>query len=99
MLLPAFRRVRPLLLARALPSALARTVLFALLATVSAFAAAPETFPAGDGLFTFTAWDGPPLPVYFHAPANVTPATPIVFVMHGQARNGDEYRDQWSELA
>jgi poly(3-hydroxybutyrate) depolymerase len=99
MLLPAFRRVRPLLLARSLPSALARTVLFALLATVSAFAAAPETFPAGDGLFTFTAWDGPPLPVYFHAPANVTPATPIVFVMHGQARNGDEYRDQWSELA
>ncbi len=99
MSLPAFRRMRPLLLARTLPSALARTFLFALLGTVSAFAAAPEKFPAGDGLFTFTAWDGPPLPVYFHAPANVTPATPIVFVMHGQGRNGDEYRDQWSELA
>ena len=45
MLLPAFRRVRPLLLARSLPSALARTVLFALLATVSAFAAVKFLYP------------------------------------------------------
>jgi poly(3-hydroxybutyrate) depolymerase len=86
-------------LSRAFASLLTFAVAFAVSSASSARAAAPEKFPAGDGLFTFTAWDGPPLPVYFHAPAHVTPATPIIFVMHGQARNGDEYRDQWSELA
>ena len=77
----------------AFATVLASTVAFVISAAATR-AAAPEKFPAGDGLFTFTAWDGPPLPVYFHAPAHVTPATPIVFVMHGQARNGDEYRDR-----
>ena len=78
---------------------------FTFLAVTLAFAAnplpaaAPEKFPAGDGRFEFTAWGGPALPVFFHAPAAITPATKIVFVMHGQGRNGDEYRDQWSELA
>lgn len=75
-----------------------------LVVTLSCFAsavwaAAPENFAPGDGHFEFTAWGGPALPVFYHAPAAITPATKIVFVMHGQGRNGDEYRDQWSALA
>lgn len=30
-------------------------------------------------------------------PGNPTPATPIVFVHHGVARNGRDYRDYWAE--
>ena len=61
--------------------------------------AAPEKFAAGKGRFEFKDWDGPPLPVWYHAPKALKPSTPVLFVMHGQGRNGDEYRDQWVELA
>ena len=71
--------------------------IFILVARVVAGAA--EKFPAGKGRLEFAEWAGPALPVWFHAPATITPATPIVFVMHGQGRDGDQYRDQWSALA
>lgn len=74
-------------------------VLLALAVTARSFAAAPLEFAPGKGRLAFTDWAGPALPIWYHAPAAITPGTKIVFVMHGMARNGDEYRDQWSDLA
>ncbi len=62
-------------------------------------AAAEPLVREGNGRFEFSAWGGPALPVYYHAPAEVKPTTPVLFVMHGMVRNGDEYRDQWADLA
>ena len=75
------------------------TLVAALLLVVNAGPARGEALAAGDGRFPFSAWDGPAIEVWYHAPANLSPATPVVFVMHGMVRNGDEYRDQWSDLA
>jgi len=60
---------------------------------------AAERLASGQGRFEFSGWDGPALPVWYHAPASLNPATPVVFVMHGTSRNADDYRDQWSGLA
>lgn len=60
---------------------------------------AVEPMPAGDGKFGFDGWAGPPLTVWYHLPAGVTPETPVVFVLHGVNRDADRYRDQWSSLA
>jgi poly(3-hydroxybutyrate) depolymerase len=65
----------------------------------AALVSAAESLTAGNGRFQFSGWDGAALTVWYHAPTTLTPATPIVFVMHGQLRNGDEYRDQWADLA
>lgn len=62
-------------------------------------AAASERLAAGKGTFTFDGWKGPALPVWYHIPARVTAATPIVFVMHGRGRDPDRYRNEWSALA
>jgi len=37
--------------------------------------------------------------VYTHRPDAWTPDAPIVIVMHGRKRNGEEYRDQWVDTA
>jgi poly(3-hydroxybutyrate) depolymerase len=76
-----------------------RLLILALLAFTSSTFAAPEKLAAGKGRFDFKDWDGPALPVWYHAPKSLKPTSPVLFVMHGQGRNGDEYRDQWSELA
>src|SRR5688572_11378977 len=76
-----------------------RFLILSLLVSVSALVAAPEKLVIGKGRFDFKNWDGPVLPVWYHTPKSLSPATPVLFVLHGQGRNGDEYRDQWSELA
>ncbi len=40
-------------------------------------------------------------PIWLHAyrPAAHTPDQPVVFAMHGLARNGEEYRELWSDVA
>ena len=37
--------------------------------------------------------------VHTYKPANASPKTPVVVVMHGRKRNPDEYRDQWAASA
>lgn len=49
--------------------------------------------------FIFTKWDGPDLPVWYQLPDEVTPETPVVFIMHGVNRDADRYRDEWADLA
>lgn len=53
----------------------------------------------GKGHFEFTEWAGPAVAVYYYRPARMEPETRVVFVMHGNQRNPDEYRDQWTGWA
>lgn len=53
----------------------------------------------GSGRFEFTGWSGPALPVWYYCPKAARADMPVLFVMHGVGRNGDEYRDQWVGLA
>lgn len=85
-------------LAQALRRLLA-LALIALLAMPMAAAAAKPEGETGRGRFVFSGWDGPPLPVWYQLPEQVTPDTPVVVVMHGVNRDADRYRDEWAELA
>jgi poly(3-hydroxybutyrate) depolymerase len=40
-----------------------------------------------------------PLPVHIYAPERAGADAPIVLVMHGASRNGDDYRDNWIDVA
>lgn len=51
------------------------------------------------GQFEFAGWNGPPLNIHFVEPKDLSADAPIVIVMHGVARNADEYRDNWIDLA
>lgn len=62
--------------------------------------------PAGDrvispgvGDYLFSGWAGPPIRVFYAAPDNLGPDTPVAVVIHGAQRDADVYRDQWAELA
>lgn len=52
----------------------------------------------GTGTFDFTGSEGArrrPVRVWYHRPASWTPDAPVVFVMHGNGRNADEYHESW----
>ncbi len=51
------------------------------------------------GQFEFANWDGPPLNIHFVEPKGLPSDAPIIIVMHGVARNADDYRDNWIDLA
>jgi poly(3-hydroxybutyrate) depolymerase len=77
------------------------------LGTVSVLAApnplhaAPIITP-GAGSFQFVDNLGnadKPIRVWFYCPDQLTPTTPIVFVMHGVQRNGERYRNEWQDYA
>jgi hypothetical protein len=56
----------------------------------------PDSIPSGSSSYAFP--DPRPGPsrtvtVHTHRPASYTAESPILMVMHGRARNGDEYRD------
>lgn len=58
--------------------------------------------PYGSGSFTFSesaATRDRPLTVWYHRPQGLEPDAPVLFVMHGTLRNGQDYRDQWTDLA
>jgi len=63
---------------------------------------APAPAPTGSGSFLFAetpATAESPVPVWYHRPSGLTVDAPILFVMHGTLRNGEEYRDQWVDLS
>jgi poly(3-hydroxybutyrate) depolymerase len=67
-----------------------------------AAAAAAQTIGPGSGSFEFMDEKGNagrPITVWYHQPAKLPDAAPIVFVMHGMNRDGDRYRDEWREHA
>jgi poly(3-hydroxybutyrate) depolymerase len=51
------------------------------------------------GDYVFDRWPGEPLRVFYAAPENLGPDTPIAIVIHGAQRDADVYRDQWTALA
>lgn len=56
----------------------------------------------GTGSFVFTGSAGAavrPVTVHYHRAASLTPDSPILFVMHGNGRNADGYRNVWIPLA
>lgn len=87
-------------MARPTPLIIRFLLALALLAGVMlpAAAAAAEDH-AARGRFVFSAWEGPPLPVWYQLPERVTADTPVVVVMHGVNRDADRYRDEWAGLA
>ena len=44
-------------------------------------------------------FEGKSVKVFYHIPSGEISSMPVLFVMHGMDRNGDEYRDQWVEQA
>lgn len=76
-------------------------ILFAALVWTCLFAG--TDLHAKDGKFRFEGWRDIPLTVWYTAPDMSAPEmprnVPVVFVMHGVRRNGEDYRDQWSALA
>ncbi len=44
-------------------------------------------------------FEGKSVKVFYHVPSGKISSMPVLFVMHGMDRNGDEYRDQWVEQA
>ncbi len=90
------------LIARLLRKLMALALLAGLAMPMATTAAEPAAEPASDlarGRFVFSGWEGPPLPVWYQLPQQVTPDTPVVVVMHGVNRDADRYRDEWAELA
>lgn len=45
--------------------------------------------------YTDVAFPTRKMTLFSACPRRVTPATPVVFVLHGVGRNGDDYRDHW----
>jgi len=54
---------------------------------------------SGAGSFPFEDGAHRLLTVWYYAPSPIRTGTPILFVMHGCKRNGQEYRDTWIEHA
>jgi poly(3-hydroxybutyrate) depolymerase len=59
---------------------------------------------AAPGRISFPFMDAihdPDRPLWLHAyrPEGYTPDRPVVFALHGLARNGEEYRDHWVDIA
>ena len=56
-------------------------------------------FPAKLDKFTYNVWDKPDLDVYYHLPEIINDETKILFVIHGNSRNADNYLNTWIKLA
>ena len=59
-------------------------------------------FTEGSSVVEYTChgpFEGKSVKVFYHIPNGEISSMPVLFVMHGMDRNGDEYRDQWVEQA
>ena len=56
-------------------------------------------FPAKLDKFTYVVWDKPDLDVYYHLPEIINDETKVLFVIHGNSRNADNYLNTWIKLA
>ncbi|MBQ6310755.1 MAG: hypothetical protein IJK74_04310 [Bacteroidales bacterium] len=44
-------------------------------------------------------FEGKTIKIYYNIPSGEISSMPVLFVMHGMDRNGDDYRDQWKDLS
>ena len=47
----------------------------------------------------FSDWNKPKINIFFNSPAYITQNTEVIFIIHGNSRNADDYLEVWSELA
>ena len=66
-------------------------ILFILSFTINLFAAKLDKF-------TFTSWNKPDLDVFYHLPKIIDNDTKVLFVVHGNTRNADDYLNSWIRL-
>ena len=66
-------------------------LLFILSFTTNLFAAKLDKF-------TFTSWNKPDLDVFYHLPKTIDNDTRVLFVVHGNTRNADDYLNTWIRL-
>ena len=66
-------------------------LLFILSFTANLFAAKLDKF-------TFTSWNKPDLDVFYHLPKIIDNDTKVLFVVHGNTRNADDYLNSWIRL-
>lgn len=85
-----------------------RTMVIALSLPVLMTAAAraapdnPVRIESGSGYFLIEGGkgrEGRPIKVFYHRPANFTGTSPVLMVIPGAGRNGDDYRDAWIDAA
>jgi hypothetical protein len=61
---------------------------------------AATSLQPGNGSFHYTApATGKPLTIWYHRPPGMDRTARVVFVMHGQERNAQQYRDRWAAHA
>lgn len=65
-----------------------------LVMSLAGFAAAAESLPPGKGSFVYSQ-AGKQVHVWYFLPAEAQPDTPVVIVMHGVGRNGEDYLNDW----
>jgi len=58
-----------------------------------------SSFSAKLDKFTYDKWDKPALDVYYHLPETINNQTKVLFVIHGNSRNADNYLETWIKLA
>jgi len=86
------------------------TIIVVVFCLNSAFAAKEEqksniehiVIGEGSGRFTMTSAAGPlekPIEVFFHKPKQFHSQSPILIVIPGAGRNGDDYRDSWVQAS
>ena len=66
-------------------------LLFILSFTTNLFAAKLDKF-------TFTSWNKPDLDLFYHLPKTIDNDTKVLFVVHGNTRNADDYLNSWIRL-
>jgi poly(3-hydroxybutyrate) depolymerase len=80
----------------------ARCWSFAWILLIVSTASAADPLAPGSGHFVFTGSPGTakrPVTVWYEVPESLHAESPVLFVMHGVLRNGEEYRDAWAALA
>ena len=57
-----------------------------------------STFGSSLEKFTFDNWTKPDLDIFYHLPETVDENTKILFIIHGNSRNADDYLKVWRKL-
>ena len=57
-----------------------------------------STFGSNIEKFTFDNWTKPDLGIFYHLPETVDENTKILFIIHGNTRNADDYLKVWKKL-
>ena len=57
-----------------------------------------STFGSNLEKFTFDNWTKPDLGIFYHLPETVDENTKILFIIHGNSRNADDYLKVWRKL-